>query len=42
MSLNKINDFRLDSLIDDFKRNCLKVDRDFYLGESISKHPIKK
>ena len=42
MSLNKINNFRLDSLIDDFKRNCLKVDRDFYLGESISRHPIKK
>lgn len=41
MSLKKIDNFRLDSIIDDFKRNCIK-EEDLILCESISKHPIKK
>lgn len=41
MNLNIINSFRLDSLIDDFKRNGIK-EEDLILCESISKHPIKK
>lgn len=41
MSLRKINNFRLDSIVDDFKRNGIK-NMDLILLESISKHPIKK
>lgn len=41
MGLAKREKFRLDYLIDKFKRNCIK-EEDLILCESISKHPIKK
>lgn len=41
MGLAKRENFRLDYLIDKFKRNCIK-EEDLILCESISKHPIKK